>query len=145
MDEPEKANDGLRSGALFSGRAGDSMQRVVLCSHWCALAVVPNPSTHTEGRVTAFIRVLESRLRGNSPERFGRGERLQGPTYPYKRARNGTSPAAYFMGFPTKKGQDAHYGLVTCRLGFSPLSFSWSISTNRSFLWGLPSTYSLLK
>ena len=74
MDEPEKANDGWSSGALFSGRAGDSMQRVMLCSNWCALAVLPNPSTHTEGHITVFIRVLESRLRGNSPERFGRGK-----------------------------------------------------------------------
>ena len=41
MDEPEKANDGWRNGALFSGRAEDSMQRVVLCSDWCALAGKP--------------------------------------------------------------------------------------------------------
>ena len=39
MDEPEKANDGRSSGALFSGRAGDSMQQVKLCSGWCALGV----------------------------------------------------------------------------------------------------------
>jgi hypothetical protein len=85
MDEPEKANDGLSSGALFSGIAGDSLQRVVPCSNWCALAVLPNPSTHPKGHIPVLIRVLESRLRGNSPERFGRGERLQSPTYPYKR------------------------------------------------------------
>ena len=36
--------------------------------------------------MTVLIRVLESRLRGNSPERFGRGERAKAPTYPYKRA-----------------------------------------------------------
>jgi hypothetical protein len=32
VDEPEKANDGLSNGALFSGIAGDSMKQVVLCS-----------------------------------------------------------------------------------------------------------------
>jgi hypothetical protein len=86
MDEPEKANDGGSNGALFSGIAGDTMQQVVLCFVWCALEALPNPSTHTEGHVTVLIRVLESRLRGNSPERFGRGERAKAPTYPYKRA-----------------------------------------------------------
>ncbi len=63
MDKSEKANDGTSNGALFSGRAGDSMQRVVLCSNWCALEVLPHPSTHTEIHVTVFFRVLESRLR----------------------------------------------------------------------------------
>ena len=75
MDKPEKANDGKSNGALFSGIAGDSMQRVVLCSNWCALEVLPNPSSHTKEHIIVLIRVLESRLRGNSPERFGRGER----------------------------------------------------------------------
>lgn len=37
MDEPEKANDGKSNGAMFSSTVGDSMQRVVLCSDWCAL------------------------------------------------------------------------------------------------------------
>src|SRR6266581_4780735 len=36
MDVLRKANDGKRNGALFSGRAGDSMQQVVLYSNWCA-------------------------------------------------------------------------------------------------------------
>ena len=36
MDALRKANDGRSNGALFSDRAQDSMQRVVLCSHWCA-------------------------------------------------------------------------------------------------------------
>ena len=89
MDVSEKANDGRSNGALFSGIAGDSMQRVVLCSDWCALKVKPHPSTHTEGHMTVLIRVLESRLRGNSPERFGRGERAKAPTYPYRRASTG--------------------------------------------------------
>lgn len=63
MDVPEKANDGKSNGALFSSIVGDFMQRVVPCSNWCALEVLPNPSTHTEGHVTVQIRVLESRLR----------------------------------------------------------------------------------
>jgi hypothetical protein len=37
MDAPEKANDGKSNGAMFSSTVGDSMQRVVLCSDWCAL------------------------------------------------------------------------------------------------------------
>jgi hypothetical protein len=51
MDVPEKANDGKSNRVLFSGIAGDSMQQVVLCSDWCALEVLPNPSTHTEEHV----------------------------------------------------------------------------------------------
>ena len=51
MDVLEKANDGKRKRALFSGIAGDSLQQVVLCFDWCALEVLPNPSTHTEGHV----------------------------------------------------------------------------------------------
>ena len=51
MDAPEKANDGKSNRVLFSGIAGDSMQQVVLCSDWCALEVLPNPSTHTEEHV----------------------------------------------------------------------------------------------
>jgi len=51
MDVPEKANDGKSHRALFSGRAEDSIQQVVLCSYWCALEVLPNPSTHTEEHV----------------------------------------------------------------------------------------------
>ena len=39
MDTSEEANDGRSNGALFSGIAGDSMQRVVLCSDRCALKV----------------------------------------------------------------------------------------------------------
>jgi hypothetical protein len=58
----EKANDGKSNRALFSGIAGDSMRQVVLCFDWCALEVLPNPSTHTEGHVRVFIRVLESRV-----------------------------------------------------------------------------------
>ncbi len=54
MDVPEKANDGKSNRVLFSGRAGDSIQQVVLCSDWCALEVLPNPSTHTEGHVIVF-------------------------------------------------------------------------------------------
>ena len=54
MDVPEKANDGKSNRALFSGIAGDSIQQVVLCSDWCALEVLPNPSTHTEGHVIVF-------------------------------------------------------------------------------------------
>jgi|SRR5450755_1753318 len=54
MDVPEKANDGKGNRALFSGKAGDSLQQVVLCSDWCALEVLPNPSTHTEGHVIVF-------------------------------------------------------------------------------------------
>ncbi len=63
MDVLEKANDGKSNGALFSGIAGDPMQQAVLCFDWCALEVLPNPSTHTEGHVIVFIRVLESRMR----------------------------------------------------------------------------------
>jgi len=37
MDAPEKANDGKSNGAMFSSTVEDSMQRVVLCSDWCAL------------------------------------------------------------------------------------------------------------
>src|SRR5260370_41505874 len=51
MDEPKNANDGRSNGALFSSIVGDSMQQVVLCSYWCTLEVLPNPSTHTEGHV----------------------------------------------------------------------------------------------
>ncbi len=54
MDVLEKANDGKSNRALFSGRAGDSMQQVVLRSHWCALEVLLNPSTHTEEHVIVF-------------------------------------------------------------------------------------------
>ena len=45
--------------------------------------------------MTVLIRVLESRLRGNSPERFGRGERAKAPTYPYK--------TGYLMKLPERK------------------------------------------
>ena len=44
MDVPETANGGKSNGALFSGRAGDSIEQVVLCFDWCALEVLPNPS-----------------------------------------------------------------------------------------------------
>src|SRR5712692_4526669 len=54
MDVLEKANDGKSKRALFSGIAGDSLQQVVLCFDWCALEVLPNPSTHTEGHVIVF-------------------------------------------------------------------------------------------
>src|SRR5260370_20178555 len=43
----------------------------------------PLPSAHTQEHLTASIRVLESRLRGNSSEWFGTRERLQSPTYRY--------------------------------------------------------------
>jgi hypothetical protein len=62
---------------------GTPCNRLCCAPAWCALAVLPNPSTPTSGHVTVLIRVPESRLRGNSPERFGRGERLKSPTYPY--------------------------------------------------------------
>ncbi len=63
MDAPEKANDGKSNGAMFSSTVGDSMQRVVLCSDWCALGVKPNPSTHTEEHAIVLIRVPESAVR----------------------------------------------------------------------------------
>ena len=63
MDAPEKANDGKSNGAMFSSTVGDSMQRVVLCSDWCALGVNPNPSTHTEEHAIVLIRVPESAVR----------------------------------------------------------------------------------
>ena len=49
---------------MFSSIAGDSMQRVVLCSDWYAWKVKPNPSTHTEEHTTVLIRVPESRSAG---------------------------------------------------------------------------------
>ncbi len=55
MDVPQKANDGKSNRALFSGRAGDFRQQVVLCSDWCALEVLPNPSTHTEGQTRKSV------------------------------------------------------------------------------------------
>ena len=45
MDVLEKANDGKSNGALFSGRAGDLMQQVVLCSDWCASPGQPESTT----------------------------------------------------------------------------------------------------
>jgi len=55
MDEREKAHDGKGNGAMYSSTVGDSMQRVMLCSDWCALeGYNPNPSTHTEGHVRVF-------------------------------------------------------------------------------------------
>src|SRR5713101_9946719 len=43
-----------------------------------------NPSSPTSNaRTNESRRVLESGVRGNPPAPFGRGERPQGPTYPY--------------------------------------------------------------
>jgi hypothetical protein len=44
-----KANDGKSNGAMFSDRAGDSMQRIVLCSNWCASTGKPE-STASNAR-----------------------------------------------------------------------------------------------
>src|SRR5713101_190328 len=51
-----------------------------------------NPSSPTSNaRTDGSCRVLESGVRGNPPAPFGRGERPQGPTYPYNvRKYNGT-------------------------------------------------------
>ena len=55
MDAREKANDGKSNGAMFSSTVGDSMQRVVLCSGWCASTGQPEstPSNARTGQVTS--------------------------------------------------------------------------------------------
>ena len=55
MDALEKANAGKSNGAMFSSTVGDSMQRVVLCSDWCASTgkLESAPSNARTGQVTS--------------------------------------------------------------------------------------------
>src|SRR5947209_14651296 len=73
MDELSKANGSKSNCALFSGIAGDAMQRVVPRSNWCSsedyLIHQPPPK---DGFTSC--QVLESGVRGNPPAPFGRGE-----------------------------------------------------------------------
>src|SRR5712692_7439856 len=83
MDELRKANDGKRNGALFSGRAGDTMRTGGAVLGLVRLGGKATPPTHTQEHVRVVIRVLESRVRRKSHARFGAGERPKGPTYHY--------------------------------------------------------------
>src|SRR6266849_4616306 len=67
-----------------------------------------NPSSPTSNaRTNESRRVLESGVRGNPPAPFGRGERPQGPTYPYHIFRCNKPTKGHIIGVfmqPTEKG-----------------------------------------
>src|SRR6266852_1348372 len=63
-----------------------------------------NPSSPTSNaRTNESRRVLESGVRGNPPAPFGRGERPQGPTYPYNVRKYKTGKRHKLLIKPAKK------------------------------------------
>jgi hypothetical protein len=76
-----------------------------------------NPSSPTSNaRTNESRRVLESGVRGNPPAPFGRGERPQGPTYPYtvRKYQKGKSPKFFIT--PSKKSVKAFLRKIRKRI-----------------------------
>lgn len=76
-----------------------------------------NPSSPTSNaRTNESRRVLESGVRGNPPAPFGRGERPQGPTYPYTVRKYRWGKRTKFFITPSKKSIKAFLRKIRTRI-----------------------------